>query len=80
MGTPIVTELNPWPMALPNYQHANASAVEVIESEPCFCLCVRLCALSQPNRLTHRQEILHGGLPGSYLGFPRTATMAYDVM
>ena len=38
----------------------------------CVCLSVHLsvclCALSQVNRLTYGQEILHGDLPGPYPG------------
>ena len=54
-----------------------ALAVEVIESEPCVCasvcLSVCLCALSQVNRLAYGQGILHGDLPGPYLGQLRWA-------
>ena len=32
-----------------------------------------MCALSRLNRLTYRQDILHGGLPGPYLGEVRWA-------
>ncbi len=37
--------------------YPSASAVEVIESEPSFCVCVCVCALSRLNRFTYGQEI-----------------------